>query len=195
MVLKFSTWLRETVRLYLRYTAIALGGIPFALAATWAKQAHWHERIILPVVSVCAVAIAFALWKWMGDWQLRPKVPMRPFEAEWADLLKVAIGSGELLQCRVTLDESSWRTWQDVMLPAVIGSVETTMIELYVTRANQSPPVRVSNDEDVLQQMMMGKIRPSRRPRSQRMGEPEVSAQIVSAQPLFGPQPALAGSH
>lgn len=69
---KFSVWLRETARLYLRYMAVALGSIPFAIGAAVARQAGWNEHVILPIALLFGLATAFALWKWMGEWRVKP---------------------------------------------------------------------------------------------------------------------------
>jgi hypothetical protein len=83
MRLKFFTWLRETGRLYLRYMAVGLCGTLFATLYALGKNAGWDERVILPVALACAFATALFVWKWMGDWQERPIVQIRPFDATW----------------------------------------------------------------------------------------------------------------
>jgi len=47
MTSRFATWSRETARLYVRYMAVALGSVPFAVGAAWAKQAGWNEHIVV----------------------------------------------------------------------------------------------------------------------------------------------------
>ena len=106
MALYSSTWLRETARLYLRYMAVAAASIPFSVAAVWASRTGWHDRLVLSSTLISGLATAFVIWKWLGDWQLKPRLALSPFETEWANLLNATVGSGELLQHRLTLDEN-----------------------------------------------------------------------------------------
>ncbi len=166
MALYSSTWLRETARLYLRYMAVAAASIPFSVAAVWASRTGWHDRLVLSSTLISGLATAFVIWKWLGDWQLKPRLALSPFETEWANLLNATVGSGELLQHRLTLDENALRSWQDVMLPAVIGSAEARMIELSLNLTNQarSKHMLTLNYDDLLQQMMMGMKQPRQVP-------------------------------
>jgi len=200
MALYSSTWLRETARLYLRYMAVAAASIPFSVAAVWASRTGWHDRLVLSSTLISGLATAFVIWKWLGDWQLKPRLALSPFETEWANLLNATVGSGELLQHRLTLDENALRSWQDVMLPAVIGSAEARMIELSLNLTNQarSKHMLTLNYDDLLQQMMMGMKQPRQRPVPRpAKHQPGLPVQISPAQtPLRQTaQSIMAGSH
>ena len=79
--------------------------------------------------------IATLVWKRMGDWQVRPRAAVAPFEADWAEL-----DEGRACKRRAvntdTLDDDILRAWQEVLAPTVVPS-----------------SARIEG----LQQMMMGK--------------------------------------
>jgi hypothetical protein len=200
MALYFSTWLRETARLYLRYMAVAAASIPFSVVAVWAARAGWHGRLVLSLTFVSGLSTAFVIWKWLRDWQLKPTVVLSPSEIEWANLLNATISRGELLQYRLIPDENALLRWQDVMFPAVTGGAEARMIELSLNLASQAgpEPILTFNYDDLLQQMMMGmkqrRQKPRPRPAKYQVGLP---LQISPAQTLLrqAVQPMVAGSH
>lgn len=70
-----STWLRETGALYLRYMAIGVVAIPFALVYAFAKRAGWDERAFLPLLAFCGFVVALVLWKRLGPWERASSAP------------------------------------------------------------------------------------------------------------------------
>src|SRR5438876_12376030 len=98
MAFKFSVWLRETVRLYLRYMAVGLIGAPLALVYGLAVQAGWKQKVLLPLLAVFGIVAASVVWKWLEDWQVKPQLPVNQLEIGWAELLKTAIPRGAVLQ-------------------------------------------------------------------------------------------------
>jgi hypothetical protein len=173
MALNSSVWLREVGRLYLRYMAVGFASIPFALAYALATVAGWNQRILLPLLGLCGLMIATLVWKRMGDWQVRPRAAVAPFEADWAELMKVALASGAPLQYRPTLDDDILRAWQEVLAPTVVPS-----------------SARIEG----LQQMMMGKIAPQKPTAEEARREVQKQTGSVSAFQLGG-QPLSAGVH
>jgi hypothetical protein len=96
MALKFSAWLRETGRLYLRYMAAALASIPFATGAALAAQFSWHERIMVPLLFVLALAAAILAWRKLGDWWVASSQTLSQSAVDasiLAELLKAGTGS------------------------------------------------------------------------------------------------------
>jgi UDP-GlcNAc:undecaprenyl-phosphate GlcNAc-1-phosphate transferase len=78
MTSRFATWSRETAGLYVRYMAVALGSVPFAVGAAWAKRLGWNEHIVVPLALVCGFTTAFPLWKLTGDGQVEPRIAISP---------------------------------------------------------------------------------------------------------------------
>jgi hypothetical protein len=198
MAVKFSTWLRETARLYLRYMAVAFGCVPFAVGAAWAKQAGWNERVIVPVLLCLAFITAFLALKRLSRRQSELEPRLSSFEAEWADLLKV--GTGSIVQF-ITLDENAEATWQEVLSPAVIkGATEAQMFQLFCLSHHQrqkgfDQPRHLESD-DALQQMMKGETKPMQRRERAGSQTPEIPPRAVPAQSLpRAVQPLFAGSH
>ena len=154
----FSIWLRETGRLGTRYMAIALASVPFALFYAWAKRSNWNERVVLPCLLLLGFASAFLVWRRMGAWQVKRKVAVHPFEASWAELLKVTIQKGAPLQYRPTIDEDTLRTWNDVLASTFLISNELKMIEISLNCASEAAPVQMltSQPTEALQQMLTG---------------------------------------
>ena len=122
--------------------AVALGSVPFAVGAAWAKQAGWNGRVILPLALLCGVATAFALWKWMGDWQLKPKVATGPLEAKWAGLIRAAAVSGEMTHTALT--RNYLLAWQEVLSPVAVDCDAQLLQRL---RASYHQPQAMSDDE------------------------------------------------
>jgi len=171
--------------------------IPFAVGAAWAKHAGWNVRLVLPVVIALAITAAFLIWRWLGDWQVKPQVVVSPIEPTWAELLKATLESGPMLQCRATLDEDALRAWQDALSPAVLGSAGVGMIELSLNRAYvaASDRMRTAESNEALQEMMMGKIDPQKS-KVQKAKKRETTEQTGPA-PAFqlGRQPVAIGLH
>ncbi len=134
----------------------------------------------------------------MGDWQLKPRVAVSPFEAEWADLLKNAVGTGELLQYRVTIDENALCAWQDATMRA-FGYDETRTVELTLSLANETAKRMLTfNHDDVLQRMMLGSTQLVHIPQSQAVRrQPNIPVQVSPVHTLlYGTttQPLMLGS-
>lgn len=91
---KSSIWLRETGRLYLRYTAVGLIGIPLALLYAWARRADWSLSVVSPILLLLGFVSAFMMWRWLGDWRI-PSAEVAVATADaasaaWADLINAA---------------------------------------------------------------------------------------------------------
>jgi hypothetical protein len=91
MASNFSVWLRETARLYLRYMAVGLLGVPLALLYAGAERAHWNMTVVAVVLAGVGFVSAFFLWRRIGDWQA-PAVSAvsANFEDAWIELVNVA---------------------------------------------------------------------------------------------------------
>lgn len=116
MASNFSAWLRETSRLYLRYVAVGLIGIPLALLYALARRADWNTTVVTGVLMVLGFVGAFLLWRQLGDWNVSTAI-VRTADATseaWADLVKTAIHRAVphqqvLTQQLAALDVAAWR--------------------------------------------------------------------------------------
>lgn len=194
MVYKFSVWLRETARLYLRYMAVGLATIPFALGYVLAAHQKWF---IFPLLVTCALIAAFLVLRRL-NWQIRTQAAVAPLEAEWAELMKAALQSGPPLQYRMTIDEDTLRRWQEVLTPAAVVSSDAELgaIAISVNRGYELGPVQMLTYGHIegLQQMMMGKGEPPRQ-KAQKV-QRDISKQSDPALAFqLGRQPLTAGMH
>lgn len=69
MASNFSIWLHETARLYLRYTAVGLIGVPLALLYAWARHSDWNMSVVSATLLLLGFVSAFLMWRRLGNWQ------------------------------------------------------------------------------------------------------------------------------
>lgn len=129
MAFNFSVWLRETARLYLRYTAVGLIGVPLALLYAAAKRADWNMAAVSATVLLVGFASAVLFWRWLGNWQMpSAKVTVVPTDATndaWADLVnaaqRTAITHQQIALClqqSVRANEETTRAWNLLLTSA-----------------------------------------------------------------------------
>lgn len=145
----FSVWLRESGRLYLRYMAVGVASLPFAAGAAFAKEAGWNERIALPILLSLGIISASLVWRWLGDWRIRPAVSVG--DHAWADLLSVGGGDAVMLyqvsRTRVT--------WADALAPLnAIGS------EMVLFAPSEQPTQSYPVNSDIFRELLAGSRRP-----------------------------------
>jgi hypothetical protein len=116
MASSFSVWLHETARLYLRYAAVGLIGIPLALLYGLARRADWNTTVVAGALIVLGFVSAFLLWRRLGDWEVTTAtIPTGETNDAWADLVKTAIHTAIphqqviLTQQLAALDVTAWR--------------------------------------------------------------------------------------
>src|SRR6266568_132558 len=115
MAFKFSPWLRETGRLYLRYIALAVASIPFAAGIAWSKHAGWNEHIVLPVCLAPAVVTGFLILKILDGWLVQTEVKVASLGPDWTGLLRA--GTWSVAQFSFAPGEDATSTWQQVFSP------------------------------------------------------------------------------
>jgi hypothetical protein len=192
MAFKFSVWLRETARLYLRYMVVGLVGIPLALVFAIAARTGWNVRVMLPLLVVCGFAAVAWVWRRMGDWQIKPQVVVSPFEASWADLLKATSENLCIVQYKTNpiIDEDQLLKYQDLLdTSLLLSSTQVTMVQQALHRTAQTTTeTQPTKDDEILQQMLL-----SRLGRQIRTAQPAPSFRTGSR--VFSPQPLTAGVH
>lgn len=103
MASNFSVWLRETARLYLRYMAVGLLGVPLAALYAWAKHADLNMLVVGAVLLVLGFVSVFFLWRWLGDWQV---ASADATSEAWANLMYVAIHAAIPHQQAILIQQS-----------------------------------------------------------------------------------------
>ena len=131
MASNFSIWLRETARLYLRYTAVGLIGIPLALLYAGARRAGWNMAVVSATLLLLGFVSAFMVWRWLGNWQTPSAETAIRTDATsdaWADLVNVALRTtvrhqqmALCFQQSVRADEEALRAW-NLLLRSAVGS-------------------------------------------------------------------------
>ncbi len=190
MAFRFSTWLRETGRLYLRYMAVALASVPLAAGVAWSKHAGWNEHIVVSVSLTLGVITAFLILKVLGRWQVEPEVKVIPFDAKWADLLRARRESMVLFS--ITPADDFARAWQEVLSKpfGVEGPADAQMFQIVWSQHHQAALGWLRNlttpeAEDALQQLMKGTIEPTRTKEPSRRRNRQFPSQVIPMQSLL----------
>jgi hypothetical protein len=152
MAFNFSVWLRETARLYLRYTAVGLVGIPLTLLYALAKRADWNTSIVMPGLLLLGFFSAFFLWQRLGDWQVEPVVGQN-FEACWAELMNATLQNRAApFQQAVTIllddDAENLKTWNHVLAPA-LATGEVQILEASLNNALAAQVLSLQSTETI----------------------------------------------
>lgn len=193
----FSVWLRETARLYLRYGAVGVASIPFALAWAWAARVGWNPKAAFPILAMLTLAVASAVWRRMGNWQIASAVKVRPFEADYAELLKVTLQRGAALQYRETVDEDMLRVWNNVLGPTFVNDEDLVVVETFMNLRSKESPITMLTWDPVLglQEQLLTEQKAKRSQERARPDEPsEAGPRIPPAFSLRrGPSAGLAG--
>lgn len=116
MASSFSVWLHETARLYLRYAAVGLIGVPLALLYALARRADWNTTVVAGALIVLGFVGALWLWRRLGDWRLRSADPsaVRTTDAtsdSWVDLVNKALHTANQQQVILTQQWVDADTW------------------------------------------------------------------------------------
>jgi|SRR5579864_508145 len=94
MASTLSAYLRETGRLYLRYMAVGLIGIPLAALYAGARRADWNMSVVGVTLGVLGFVTAFWLWRRLGDWRIATQTSRETVESDvsaaWAELVNRA---------------------------------------------------------------------------------------------------------
>jgi hypothetical protein len=116
MASSFLVWLHETARLYLRYTALGLIGVPLGLFYALTRRADWNVPVVVGVLTVLGFVGAFLLWRWLGDWKVATAtITNSATNDDWANLVNKAIHTAVphhqviLTQQLAALDVTAWR--------------------------------------------------------------------------------------
>lgn len=127
MAFSFSVWLHETARLYLRYAAVGLVGIPLALLYALARRAAWNTTVVTGTLIVLGFVGAFFLWRRLGDWKFVSTATVRAADVTsdaWADLINTAsrttVTHQQMTLCfqqSVRADEEQLRAWNLLLTP------------------------------------------------------------------------------
>jgi hypothetical protein len=86
MASNFSVWLHETARLYLRYAAVGLIGIPLALLYALTRRADWNTTVVAGALIVLGFVGAFLLWRRLGEWNVTTAT-----NDDWTNFVNTAI--------------------------------------------------------------------------------------------------------
>jgi len=147
MASSFSVWLRETARLYLRYVAVGLIGIPIALLYALARRADWNMSVVGAMLFLLGFVCAFLLWRWLGTWQmLSTEIAVESTDATrdpWVDLvnaaLRTTVTNQQVALCfqqSVHANEETFRAWNLLLTSAANRTRFSYSIE--VTEAAQA---------------------------------------------------------
>lgn len=92
MEMTFSTWLRETGRLYVRYMAVGAVSVPFAIAYAFAREAGWGGRALLPILSLFGLAAGHIVWQRLAIARQAPQGTESSVDPTmgWAHLIRAA---------------------------------------------------------------------------------------------------------
>jgi hypothetical protein len=128
---KYSIWLRETTRLYLRYMAVGLIGVPLALLYSWARHADWKMPVVTGALILVGLIGAFYAWRRLGNWQVVPDVMADASRDAWADLVNAALRTRvppqQLALCvqqSMRPDEEQIRAWNLLLTAAVASPID-----------------------------------------------------------------------
>jgi hypothetical protein len=161
MASNFSTWLRETARLYLRYAAVGLIGVPLALLYAWASRSRWNAPGVIGALILVGSVAAFFLWRSLGEWQsIRPEVPDTANDA-WADLVNAALHTTSphqqfafYFRQSIHADEEQIREWNLLLRSAVVsdtGVAEAAQSSLLAQQTFQTERQPYQRPEDAAQ--------------------------------------------
>jgi hypothetical protein len=141
MVSNSSVWLRETARLYLRYMAVGLIGVPLTLLYAAARRADWNMTIVTVGLLVLGFVGGLLLWRRLGDWQVKTADPS--FDA-WVDLVNATIQTpvsrqqtAVCLQQFEHIHDEDLQSWHDLVVPhaASLNDVNAELNNLLAQQA------------------------------------------------------------
>jgi hypothetical protein len=146
MVSNSSVWLRETARLYLRYMAVGLIGVPLILLYAAARRADWNVTIVTAGLLVLGFVGALLLWRRLGDWQVKTADPS--IDA-WVDLVNATIQTAvsrqqtaACLQQFVHIHDEDLQAWHDV-----IASFTASLKDIDADLNNLLPQQAIANEQ------------------------------------------------